>query len=106
MIALLFFFRHELFKARQDPGIPFQTYEKPVAPDYTVPSSWLAIPDLAADVYDAQSPGDVFVVVPGVYRGGTHWVLPVDVDRRPQLRGPLWSCGAALCALLPPCRHV
>lgn len=82
LCLVLFFYRDDIFQSLQDPGVPFQTYEKPVAPDYDIASSWLAIPDLAADVYDADAPADAFVVVPGVYRGGKHWVLPVDVDRR------------------------
>ncbi|WP_371398022.1 DUF3089 domain-containing protein [Fretibacter rubidus] len=83
LIALgLFFYRNDIFQSLQDPGVPFQTYDKPVAPDYADPTSWLAIPDLSADVYDADAPADAFIVVPGVYRGGKHWVLPVDVDRR------------------------
>jgi len=84
ILLALYIYRDDIFQSLQDPGIPFQTYDKPVAPDYSVPSSWLAIPDLKADIFDAKSPGDVFVVVPGVYRGGKHWVLPVDVDRRRQ----------------------
>lgn len=86
MLALillgLYLYRDDIFQSLQDPGLPFQTYEKPVAPDYADPTSWLAIPDLSADIYDADAPGDAFIVVPGVYRGGKHWVLPVDVDRR------------------------
>lgn len=85
LIALgLFIYRDDIFQSLQDPGLPFQTYDKPVAPDYGDPTSWLTIPDLTADVYDADAPADAFVVVPGVYRGGKHWVLPVDVDRRRQ----------------------
>ena len=80
----LFVYRNHIFQSLQDPGVPFQTYDKPVAPDYADPTSWLAIPDLTADVFDADAPADAFIVVPGVYRGGKHWVLPVDVDRRRQ----------------------
>ena len=77
-----YIFRDDIFQSLQDPGVPFQTYEKPPAPDYTLDSSWLSRPDVQADSFLAPSPGDAFVVVPGVYRGGKHWVLPVDVDRR------------------------
>jgi len=75
ILLALYIYRDDIFQSLQDPGIPFQTYDKPVAPDYSVPSSWLAIPDLKADIFDAKSPGDVFVVVPGVYRGGKHWAI-------------------------------
>lgn len=78
----IFFYRDDIFQSLQDPGVPFQTYEKPPAPDYTLGSSWLSRPDISTDSFLAKAPGDAFVVVPGVYRGGKHWVLPVDVDRR------------------------
>ncbi len=78
----LYAYRNDIFQSLQDPGVPFQTYEKPPAPDYALDSSWLSRPDVSADSFLAKAPGDAFVVVPGVYRGGKHWVLPVDVDRR------------------------
>ena len=79
---ITYFYRDDIFQSLQDPGVPFQTYEKPPAPDYTLQNSWLARPDLNEDSFLAKAPGDAFIVVPGVYRGGKHWVLPVDVDRR------------------------
>ncbi|MGB0908427.1 MAG: DUF3089 domain-containing protein [Maricaulaceae bacterium] len=82
--AGLFFYRNVIFQAQQDPGIPFQTYRKPAAPDYSQDMAWLALPDLSTDAFEADAPGDAFVVVPGVYRGGEHWVLPVDENRRRQ----------------------
>ena len=77
-----YLYRDDIFQSLQDPGIPFQTYDKPPAPDYTLDSSWLSRPDISADSFLANAPGDAFIVVPGVYRGGKHWVLPVEVDRR------------------------
>lgn len=83
LLSLIAYIYHDdIFQSLQDPGVPFQTYEKPPAPDYTLDSAWLSRPDVTADSFLAEAPGDAFVVVPGVYRGGTHWVLPVDVDRR------------------------
>jgi hypothetical protein len=83
LLSLLAYIYHDdIFQSLQDPGVPFQTYEKPPAPDYTSKTAWLSRPEIAADSYLADAPGDAFVIVPGVYRGGTHWVLPVDVDRR------------------------
>ena len=75
-------FRDNIFQSLQDPGVPFQTYEKPPAPDYARDAAWLARPDITQDSFLAKVPGDAFIIVPGVYRGGKHWVLPVDVDRR------------------------
>ena len=82
MALTAYLYRDDIFQSLQDPGIPFQTYDKPPAPDYTLDSSWLSRPDVNADSFLANSPGDAFIVVPGVYRGGKHWVLPVEVDRR------------------------
>jgi hypothetical protein len=78
----LYAYRNVIFQSLQDPGVPFQTYEKPPQPDYTQDRAWLSRPDISKDSFLAKAPGDAFVVVPGVYRGGKHWVLPVDVERR------------------------
>lgn len=77
-----YFYRDDIFQSLQDPGVPFQTYEKPPELNYSLDSSWLSRPDVNIDSFLAKAPADAFVVVPGVYRGGKHWVLPVDVDRR------------------------
>ena len=70
-------FRDDIFQTLQDPGVPFQTYARPPAPDYSEPESWIAWPDAAT------GPGaDVFVVVPEVYKGSESWNLPVDDPRR------------------------
>lgn len=82
LLLAIYIYRDDIFQSLQDPGVPFQTYEKPPAPDYTDESSWLSRPDTQIDPYLAKAPADVFVVVPGVYRGGKHWVLPMEVERR------------------------
>lgn len=82
LLSALVAYRNVIFQSLQDPGVPFQTYDKPPAPDYMRSQAWLSRPDVTADSFLATSPGDAFVVVPGVYRGGKHWVLPVDVERR------------------------
>lgn len=86
-VAILFgliflMFRDDIFQSIQDPKEPFQTYEKPIAPEYDLASSWMALPDLSTDPFKDQTLGDVFVIAPAVYRGGEHWNLPVDDDRR------------------------
>ena len=75
-------FRDDIFQNIQDPGQPFQTYERPKAPNYVSPEAWLSLPDLAQDSFDETTKGDVFVVVPSVYRGGKHWNLPSDDLKR------------------------
>ncbi len=82
IFALLFFYRDDIFQSMLDPGEPFQTYEAPTAPDYNEASAWMVLPDLEADPYNDPTFGDVFVVAPGLYKGGEHWNLPVDNARR------------------------
>ncbi len=81
-LIIAYLYRDDIFQTIQDPDQPFQTYEKPVAPDYTLAESWLALPDLQADPYEHPTAGDVFVVTPSVYRGGKHWVLRSDDLKR------------------------
>ena len=80
--SLVWIYQDDIFQTIQDPRQPFQTYEPPEAPDYHIAESWLSLPDLSIDPYTLDEPGDVFVVVPSVYRGGEHYVLPSDDLRR------------------------
>ena len=81
-LTLVYTYRDDIFQTIQDPRQPFQTYEPPAAPNYASLDSWLAQPDLGVDPFTLTAKGDVFVVVPSVYRGGEHWVLPSDDLRR------------------------
>ena len=82
-LSAVFIYRDDIFQTIQDPRQPFQTYEKPAAPNYSTAEAWLAQPDLTQDPFEHPSAGgDVFVVVPSVYRGGKHWVLPSDDLKR------------------------
>jgi len=83
LLAVLFYiYRDDIFQSIQDPGEPFQTYAKPITPDYREVESWMARPDLKADPFLHPTLADVFVIVPTVYKGGEHWNLPVDDTRR------------------------
>ena len=81
-IAGVLTWRDDIFQTIQDPRQPFQTYEPPAAPDYASAESWLSQPDLTTDPFELEEKGDVFVVVPSVYRGGEHYNLPSDDLRR------------------------
>jgi len=86
-LALAYIYRDDIFQTIQDPGQPFQTYHPPVAADYALLESWLAQPDLGVDPFTLMAKGDVFVVVPSVYRGGAHWNLPSeDLKRKNKLQ--------------------
>lgn len=80
--ALAVIYRDDIFQTIQDPRQPFQTYDPPEAPDYAQADSWLSLPDLTIDPFTLDEKGDVFVIVPSVYRGGEHYVLPSDDLRR------------------------
>lgn len=72
-------FRDQIFQTFLDPGIPFQTYQTPPAPDYADAAAWAARPEpVATD--DALRPA-VFFIHPETYDGGAHWNAPFD---RPQ----------------------
>jgi len=75
-------FRDDIFQTLQDPGQPFQTYTKPPAPNYDADEAWMARPDLSVDPATLSVKGDVFVVVPEVYKGSESWNLPIEDDRR------------------------
>ena len=101
-LTIVFLYRDDIFQTIQDPRLPFQTYEPPKAPDYSSAEAWLSLPDLTLDPYEHPSAGDVFVVVPSVYRGGKHWNLPTDDLKRktklqrivrPNYVGPYGSAG-------------
>jgi len=81
-LMIAYIYRDDIFQTIQDPRQPFQTYTKPAAPIYSLEESWLSIPDITDDPFNHSSAGDVFVVVPSVYRGGKHWVLPSDDLKR------------------------
>lgn len=81
-LVLGYIYLDDIFSTIQDPGQPFQTYEPPAAADYASLESWLAQPDLGIDPFTLMAKGDVFVVVPSVYRGGEHWNLPSDDLKR------------------------
>ena len=82
LLTILYSYRDDIFQSMQDPGEPFQTYEKPVPAIYAQEQSWLARPDLNADSYLHPAPADVFVIVPTTYKGGEHWNLPFADTRR------------------------
>jgi hypothetical protein len=80
--TLAWIYRDDIFQTIQDPRQPFQTYDPPDAPVYSRADRWLSLPDLTIDPVTLKEKGDVFVIVPSVYRGGEHYVLPIDDMRR------------------------
>ena len=68
--------RDQIFQTLLDPGIPFQTYQRPPAPDYADAEAWVVRPQAE----DSDAPA-VFFIHPTTYDGGSHWNAPFD---RPQ----------------------
>lgn len=68
-----------LRETAMDPGVPFETYTPPPAPDYASPKAWALLPDSAA-----QGPADIFFIHPTTYSGRT-WIAPADAPRAGRL---------------------
>ncbi len=73
--------RDQIYQSFLDPGIPFQTYDRPDAPDYASAEAWAAVPDTAPPMDGGAMPPAVFFIHPTTYDGGAHWNAPYD---RPQ----------------------
>lgn len=71
--------RDQIFQSFLDPGVPFQTYVRPAAPDYTLDNAWAARPPVR--IGDEAGTPAVFFIHPTTYDGGSHWNAPFD---RPQ----------------------
>ena len=54
-LMVIYLYRDDIFQTIQDPRQPFQTYEKPIAPDYNSSEAWLA---QACLLYTSPSPRD------------------------------------------------
>ncbi|KAA5804855.1 DUF3089 domain-containing protein [Alkalicaulis satelles] len=78
LAAAAWIMREQILQTFLDPGIPFQTYERPPAPDYTSSEAWAVRPDALPEDPDIPA---VFFVHPTTYEGGSHWNAPFD---RPQ----------------------
>jgi hypothetical protein len=71
--------RDQIFQTLLDPGIPFQTYQRPDAPDYGQAEAWDVRDTFMLDAAE-QTPA-VFFIHPTTYDGGSNWNAAFD---RPQ----------------------
>nr|WP_296820555.1 DUF3089 domain-containing protein [Brevundimonas sp.] len=76
--AATFVWWEDIMRTGLDPKVPFQTYERPPAPNYDSPEAWALTPGVTTDPPGAA---DVFFIHPTTYDGGEHWLGPVDEPR-------------------------
>ena len=90
MLFAAFVFRDDIYQSFLDPGIPYQTYQRPPAPDYMLRESW----NVWTDAEDRTRPA-VFFIHPTTYDGGSHWNAPIDreqeIDELNQIVLPNWA---------------
>lgn len=79
--AAAWVYREDIMQTGLDPRVPFQTYERPPAPDYGDDSAWA----LRGVETDPAGPADIFFVHPTTYDGGEHWLGPIDDTRSADL---------------------
>lgn len=103
-VAAAWIMREQIFQTFLDPGIPFQTYERPPGPDYALAEAWAVRPDSPPEDPDVPA---VFFVHPTTYEGGAHWNAPYDRPQEaeviarsalPNFAAPFLVHGAALYA--------
>jgi hypothetical protein len=67
----------DIMETSLDPKVPFQTYARPKAPDYSQASAW-ALNPVGQAARQIPGPVDVFFVHPTTYNGGRNWNGPID----------------------------
>lgn len=97
--------RDQIYQSFLDPGVPYQTYNAPPAPDYTHPDAWLTKP-VSMALEDMEPV--VFYVHPTTYDGGDDWNAPHDRAQEiteletlilPNYAGPFAPLGAVYAPL-------
>lgn len=67
----------DIMQTGLDPREPFQTYDFPPTPDYSLASSW-ALNPVGQPQRQTPGPVDVFFVHPTTFNGGHNWNAPID----------------------------
>ncbi len=75
--AVVAVWRGDILRAGLDPQVPFQTYDPPLAPDYSKPSAW-AMRDQRTP---QAGPAAVFFVPSTTFDGGSDWNGPIGDAR-------------------------
>jgi hypothetical protein len=91
----------DIMKTGLDPRTPFQTYDWPPIPDYSLASSW-ALNPVSQPQRQTTGPVDVFFIHPTTFNGGHDWNGPIadkaaarELDRvmLPNYAGPFGRVG-------------
>lgn len=86
MAAAAFLWRTDIERSLLDPGVPYQIYKPPPAPDYGRRSAWALLP-ARPEAPAAQPKPDVFFVHGTTYKGGRDWNAPIGLA---EADGPLF----------------
>src|SRR5436190_19184773 len=78
LIVAAYVWRGDIHEAMLDPGVPFQTYTPPPAPNYADRASWVLLPSNPSAPGPNDPPVDVFFVHPTTFDGGRNWNGPID----------------------------
>jgi hypothetical protein len=76
LAVALILFSDDIKRHNLDPKVPFQTYRRPAAPDYSKSSSWYMNPALSGGMSSRKA--DVFFVHATSYTGGKEWLGAID----------------------------
>jgi hypothetical protein len=77
LVVAAWFWRNDIHEAMLDPGVPFQTYKPPPAPDYQRRESWALLPAQASNASTSDPGIDIFFVHPTTFGGGHDWNGPL-----------------------------
>ncbi|MDB5452362.1 MAG: hypothetical protein JWO33_940, partial [Caulobacteraceae bacterium] len=77
LVGAAWVWRADIGEALLDPGVPFQTYKPPPAPDYAKPIAWALLPADPGRPAVGDPPVDVFFIHPTTFDGGRDWNQPV-----------------------------
>lgn len=67
----------DIMKTSLDPRAPFQVYDLPTIPDYSLASAW-ALNPVGQPARQVPGPVDVFFIHPTTFNGGRDWNGPID----------------------------
>lgn len=99
LVAALAFWRGDILRAALDPQVPFQTYQPPPPPDYSLADTWALSEARAPNA----GPAAVFFLHSTTYDGGREWNGPIGDERAdvylrrvvlPNYAGPFARAGA------------